>query len=76
MSEVQILKKVAADVSLLMTKVDSIEKTMNEIDYDLHRDINPAYLRKLEQFSKQKGNRYNSVADFDKHMRSKNKTSE
>lgn len=71
MTESELLKKVAGDVSVLMTKMDGIEQTMNEIDYDLHRDVNPAYLRKLERIQKQKGRKFATIADMDKYLKKK-----
>ena len=69
MSETQLLKKVADDMSILMTKMNGIEQTINEIDYDLHRDVNPAYLRKLDHIQKQKGRQFKTLADMDKYLR-------
>ncbi|MFH1126637.1 MAG: hypothetical protein ABIG84_03805 [archaeon] len=71
MAESELLKKVAGDVSLLMTKMNVIEQTMNEIDHDLHRDVNPAYLRKLERIQKQKGRKFKTIADMDKYLKQK-----
>ncbi len=40
----------------------------NEIDQDLHREVNPAYLKKLEEIKKQNGIRFKSTEEFDEYF--------
>ncbi|VVB95182.1 Uncharacterised protein [uncultured archaeon] len=40
----------------------------NEIDQDLYKEVNPAYLMKLEKIKEQKGIRFKSTEEFDEYF--------
>lgn len=48
--EVDILNKMAADINLILGKLNKVEYTLREIDTDLHQ-VKPAYLQKLRLFT-------------------------
>ena len=75
MSDTALLKKVATDISILKTDIAEIRQTIDDIDSDLHRNISPEYLRKLEriQNQKQKGHKFKTISDFDSYIRQKAK---
>lgn len=68
MSEAELLKKIAEDLSFLKDKITGIEISLNEIEQDLHREVNPEYLKKLENIKKQKGIRFKNVKDLDEYL--------
>ncbi len=68
MSEAELLKKMAEDLSFLKDKIAGIEISLNEIEQDLHREVNPEYLKKLENIKKQKGIRFKNVKDLDEYL--------
>lgn len=45
-----------------------LEIVINEIDQDLHREVNLQYLKKLEKIKKQKGIRFKSIEDFEEYF--------
>jgi hypothetical protein len=45
-----------------------IEIVINEIDNDIHRELNPEYVNKLEKIQKQKGIRFKSSEEFDAYF--------
>lgn len=49
MAEVELIRKMADDVAALKAQMSRIEITINEIDQDIHREVNPQYLKKLEK---------------------------
>lgn len=75
MTETELIKKIATDIYLLRTEMADMKQTINDIDSDLHRNIWPEYLRKLEriQNQKQKGRKFKTISDFDKYIRQKAK---
>ena len=68
MSEAELLKKMAEDLSFLKDKIAGIEISLDEIEQDLHRKVNPEYLKKLEDIKKQKGIRFKNVKDLDEYL--------
>ncbi len=68
MAETELLRKVVDDVSSLKEQMTRIEITINEIDNDIHRELNPEYLKKLEKIQKQKGIRFKSSEEFDAYF--------
>lgn len=68
MSEIELLKQIADDVTVLRKKVERIEIIMDEIDQDLHRELNPEYVKKLEKIEKEKKTSFKDINEFDKHF--------
>lgn len=67
-SEIEILKHMQADLSFLKAKIISLEEDVVEIREDIHREVRPEYLKKLEILEKQKGIRFGSMKEFDEHF--------
>ena len=63
-----IIKRLADDVVSLKEQMTRIEITLNEIDKDIHREINPEYLKKLEKIQKQQGIGFTTVEEFDEYF--------
>lgn len=55
MAEIELLRRMMDDVASLKEQMTRIEIAINEIDSDIHREVNPEYLKKLEKIQKQKG---------------------
>jgi ribosomal protein S13 len=68
MAETELLRRVVDDVSSLKEQMTRIEIVINEIDNDIHRELNPEYLKKLEKIQKQKGIRFKSSEEFDAYF--------
>ncbi len=68
MSETELLKRIADDVTVLREKVERIEIIMDEIDQDLHRELNPEYIEKLEKIEKEKRVSFKDLDEFDRHF--------
>lgn len=68
MAEVELIKRMADDVATLKEQMTRIEITINEIDQDIHREVNPQYLKKLEKIQKQRGIRFKSVEEFEAYF--------
>ncbi len=68
MSEIELLKRIADDVTALREKVERIEIIVDEIDQDLHRELNPEYVKKLEKIEKEKRISFKDIDEFDKHF--------
>lgn len=68
MAEVELIKRMADDVATLKEQMTRIEITINEIDQDIHREVNPQYLKKLEKIQKQKGVRFKSAEEFEAYF--------
>ena len=65
MAETELIRRMADDVASLKEQMSRIEITMNEIDQDIHREVNPQYLKKLEKIQKQKGIRFKNAEEFE-----------
>lgn len=68
MANSTILKKIAEDLAFLKDKVVQIETTVNEIGEDIHRELNPEYLKKLEKIQRQKGVRFKDMKEFEDYF--------
>ncbi len=68
MAETELIRRMADDVASLKEQMSRIEIVINEIDQDIHREVNPQYLKKLEKIQKQKGVRFKSADEFDAHF--------
>ncbi|KAB2947289.1 MAG: hypothetical protein OIN90_19180 [Candidatus Methanoperedens sp.] len=58
----------ADDMAALKEQMSRLEIVINEIDQDLHMEVNPQYLKKLEKIKKQKGIRFNNIEEFDEYF--------
>ncbi len=69
MSEAEILNEIRSDLNFLKEKIIQIEITVNEIDSDVHRKLNPEYVKKLEKIEKEdKRVHFKNIEEFDKHF--------
>ena len=69
MSEVEMLNSIITDLNFLKEKIVQIELTVNEIDSDVHRRVNPEYLKELDQIEKlDKRVHLKSIDDFDQRF--------
>jgi len=69
MSEAEILNEIRSDLNFLKEKIIQIEITVNEIDSDVHRKLNPEYVKKLEKIEKEdKRIHFRNIEEFDKHF--------
>jgi phosphopentomutase len=67
MSEIELLKRIADDVAVLKKKVEKIEILVDGIDQDLHRELNPTYVKKLKKIEKEKTISFKNMEEFDEH---------
>jgi hypothetical protein len=69
MSETEILNEIRSDLNFLKEKIIQIEITVNEIDYDVHKKLNPDYVKKLEKIEKEdKRVHFRDIEEFDRHF--------
>ncbi len=68
MAETELIRRMADDVVSLKEQMTRIEIVINEIDQDIHREVNPQYIKKLEKNQKQKGIRFKSTEEFDAYF--------
>jgi len=69
MSEAEILKEIRNDLNFLKEKVISMEITINEIDRDIHKELNPEYVKTLDKIErKDKRIHFRNIEEFDKHF--------
>ncbi len=69
MSEAEILNEIKNDLNFLKEKLIRMEITINEIDGDIHKKINPQYVKKLEKIEKEdKRIHFRNIEEFDKHF--------
>ena len=62
------MRRLADDVVSLKEQMTRIEITINEIDKDIHREINPEYLKKLRKIQKHKGIKFKTAEEFDSYF--------
>lgn len=62
---IEILRLIQSDMTFMKQKIISMEEEISEINSDLHREINPEFLERLEIIQKQKGIRFNSMKEFE-----------
>lgn len=66
MSEVEMLNSIITNLNFLKEKIVQIELTVNEIDSDVHKRVNPKYLKDLDQIEKRDTRvRLKNIDDFD-----------
>lgn len=69
MAETEILNAIRNDLNFLKEKIIQIEITVSEIDYDVHRKLNPEYIKKLEKIEKEdKRVHFRDIEEFDRHF--------
>lgn len=69
MSEAEILNEIRNDLNFLKEKVISMEITINEIDGDIHKELNPEYVKTLDKIEKEdKRIHFRNIEEFDKHF--------
>lgn len=64
----EILRLIHSDMTFMKQKIISMEEEISEINSDLHREINPDFLERLETIQKQKGIRFNSMKEFEDYF--------
>jgi len=64
----EILRLIQSDMTLMKQKLISMEEEISEISSDLHREINPEFLERLETIQKQKGVRFDSMKEFEDYF--------
>lgn len=69
MQEAAVLQEIKNELSFIKEKIIVIEVSLNEIDADLHRELNPEYLKKLEKIEKEdKRVHFKNIEEFNKHF--------
>ncbi|CAG0988841.1 MAG: hypothetical protein OIN86_04005 [Candidatus Methanoperedens sp.] len=69
MTETEVLNEIRNNLNFLREKIIQIEITVNEIDSDVHKKINPIYLKKLDKIEKEdKKVHFKDIEEFDKHF--------
>jgi len=69
MQETALLQEIKNELSFIKEKIIVIEVSLNEIDADLHRELNPEYLKKLEKIEKEdKRVHFKNIEEFNKHF--------
>lgn len=66
--EIKILKNIQSDIALLKQKIISMDDELDAISSDLHRELNPEFLKKLEKIQKQKGVKFGSIKEFEEYF--------
>ena len=66
--ELAVMRQMQSDISFLKEKVKTLEAEVSEIDNDVHREVNPEFLERLETVQKQKGIRFNNMKEFDEFV--------
>jgi hypothetical protein len=69
MTETEVLNEIRSHLNFLKEKIIQIEITVNEIDSDVHKKINPIYLKKLDKIEKEDNKvHFKDIEEFDKHF--------
>jgi hypothetical protein len=69
MTETEVLNEIRSHLNFIKEKIIQIEITVNEIDSDVHKKINPIYLEKLDKIEKEdKKIHFKDIEEFDKHF--------
>jgi len=63
--ELVVMRQMQIDISFLKQRVKTLEAEVSEIDNDVHREVNPEFLERLETVQKQKGVKFNNMKEFD-----------
>ncbi len=64
MTEAVTIQDVHEEIKFIAEKISKMEVTMQEIDYDLHRQVKPEYLEKLERIKKEKAYHFETKEEF------------
>ncbi|MCK4798902.1 MAG: hypothetical protein KAT05_16120 [Spirochaetes bacterium] len=67
-AEVEMIRRVVDDMATLKEQMNRIEITVNEIDMDIHKEVNPDYIKKLEEIQMQKGVRFKTAEEFEAYF--------
>ena len=62
--EIEILKHMQEDLSFLKANMVSLKQDVEEISGDIHRKVNQAYLKKLEEIEKQKPIKFKNMKEL------------
>ncbi len=69
MTEAEVLNEIRSHLNFLKERIIQIEITVNEIDSDVHRNVNPKYIKKLDMIEKEdKRVHFKNIEEFDKHF--------
>ncbi|MCX9009862.1 Uncharacterised protein [uncultured archaeon] len=69
MSDAEILNEIRNDLNFLKEKIISMEITISEIDSDIHKKLNPEYVKKLDKIEKEdKRIHFRNIEEFDEHF--------
>ncbi len=69
MSDAEILNEIRNDLNFLKEKIISMEITIGEIDSDIHKKLNPEYVKKLDKIEKEdKRIHFRNIEEFDEHF--------
>ncbi len=69
MSDAEILNEIRNDLNFLKEKIISMEITISEIDSDIHKKLNPEYVKKLDKIEKgDKRIHFRNIEEFDEHF--------
>lgn len=68
MAETELIRRMADDVASLKEQMNRLEIVINEIDKNIHREVNPQYLEKLEKIKKQKGIKFKNIEEFNAYF--------
>jgi len=69
MSDAEILNEIRNDLNFLKEKIISMEITISEIDSDIHKKLNPEYVKKLDKLEKEdKRIHFRNIEEFDEHF--------
>ncbi len=63
-SEIEILKNMQDDLSFLKANIVSLKQDVEEISGDIHREVRPEYLKKLEKIEKQKPIKFRNMKEL------------
>jgi hypothetical protein len=69
MSDAGVLEDIKHDLDFLKEKIIRLEITVNEIDSDIHRKVNPEYIENLDKIEKEdKRVNFKNMEEFDRHF--------
>lgn len=69
MSDAELLNEIRNDLNFLKEKIISMEITISEIDSDIHKKLNPEYVKKLDKIERDdKRIHFRNIEEFDEHF--------
>ena len=69
MNEVEILNEIKNDLNFLKEKIIRMEITINEIDSDVHKKLNPEYANELKKIEENDTRiHFTNIKEFDRHF--------